>query len=263
MPAEPGFFERLRRAAASRHSLLCVGLDPDPVRLRGGAAGALAHCTEVVRATQEHVCCYKPNAAFWEQYGADGLKALGELRRRIPEDIPVLYDAKRGDIDHTMRAYASGIFEALEMDAVTAQPYLGGDSLRELTQHRARGVYVVCRTSNAGAADLQEQDSGGEPLYLRVARLAQSLNEFENVGLVVGATAPAEIARVRQTTPLPFLIPGIGAQDGELEASVRAAWNGDDASCLISSSRSVLYADDPGGAARRLKDQINAVLTAL
>ncbi len=263
MPAEPGYFERLRRAAASRHSLLCVGLDPDPERIQGGAREALAHCAQVVEATQEHACCYKPNAAFWEQYGPDGLDALAELRQRIPADIPVLYDAKRGDIGHTMQAYASAIFAALKMDAMTAQPYLGADSLRELTRHRARGVYVVCRTSNAGAADLQEQDAGGEPLFLRVARLAEGLNEFENVGLVVGATAPAEIARVRQITPLPFLIPGIGTQGGELEESVRSAWNGDEASCLIATSRSVLYADDPAGAARQLKDQINSVRAAL
>lgn len=257
------FFERLRASARARSSHVCVGLDPDPGRLPDGAAGALRFCREVVERTQDHAACYKPNAAFWAQYGIDGWRALTEVRMSIPDDIPVILDAKLADIGSTMAAYARGVFEVLDMDAVTAHAYHGEDSLREFTHYADRGVYVVCRTSNPGAADLQELDAGGEPLYLRVAELAARVNDNANVGLVVGATAPAQVGEVRAHSSLPFLVPGVGAQGGDLEGSVRAAWNGDEASVLINASRSVLYADDPGEAARQLKEQINAVLGAV
>ncbi len=258
-----GFFDRLRQTARARRSLLCVGLDPDPDRIAGSAAGALRHCAEVVRETAEHVCCYKPNAAFWEQYGPDGWKALLELRDAIPAGVPLLLDAKRGDIGSTMAAYARAVFEVLGADAVTAWPYVGSDALAELTRHADRGVYLVCRTSNPGAADLQHLESGGRPLYLHVAALGERLNAAGNVGLVVGATAPAELAEVRSASRLPFLVPGVGAQGGDLERAVRAAWNGDEASCLVSVSRSVLYADDPGREAARLRRAIDAVLAVV
>jgi orotidine-5'-phosphate decarboxylase len=254
------FFAQLRAAARSRSSLLCVGLDPDPERIPGGAEGALRRCADVVEQTADLACCYKPNSAFWEQYGADGWRALGELRGLLPPDVPLLLDAKRGDIGSTMRAYARAAFETLGMDAITASPYLGADTLEELTRYRDRGVYVVCRTSNQGAADLQHLDAGGRALYLRVAELADRVNSAGNVGLVVGATAPAQLAEVRAATSLPFLVPGVGAQGGDLEASVRAAWNGDEASCLLSASRSVLYAEDPRAEAQRLRAAINAII---
>ena len=254
------YFERLRRAAAGNRSLLCVGLDPDPERIPGGPPGALRHCLEVVRQTAEHVCCYKPNAAFWEQYGPDGWRALIELRQAIPAGIPVLLDAKRGDVASTMRAYARAAFEVVGADAITANPYLGADALEELTRYEDRGVYVLCRTSNPGARDLQHLDAEGRPLYLHVAALAKSLTGAGNVGLVVGATAQAQLAEVRAASTLPFLVPGVGAQGADLEAAVRAAWNGDDASCLISVSREVLYADQPGRRASELQADINSVL---
>jgi orotidine-5'-phosphate decarboxylase len=258
----PGFFDRLRQAARARDSLLCVGLDPDPELIPGGAAGALRHCREVVERTAELACCYKPNSAFWEQYGPDGWKALLELRDAIPADVPVLLDAKRADIGSTMTAYARAIFDVLGADAVTAWPYFGSDALAELTRYTERGVYLVCRTSNPGAADLQHLESGGRPLYLHAAALAEQLNTAGNVGLVVGATAPSELAEVRSATALPFLVPGVGAQGGDLDRSVRAAWNGDEASCLVSASRWILYAEDPGQEAARLRDAINAVVAA-
>jgi orotidine-5'-phosphate decarboxylase len=251
------YFDRLRALARDRHTLLCVGLDPDPDRIAGGAPGALRHCLEVVRQTEEHVCCFKPNSAFWEQYGPDGWKALMELREAAP-NTPFLFDGKRGDMDNTMRAYARTVFRTLAMDAATVNPYLGFDSLREFTGYKDRGVYVVCRTSNPGAADLQHLEAGGRPLYRHVVALAERLNDAENVGLVVGATAPPQIADVRSVSKLPFLLPGVGAQGGEVEASVRAAWNGDPASCLVSASRSVLYAENPAREAAALKEQINA-----
>lgn len=257
------FFDRLRRAATERRSQLCVGLDPTPELISGGPGAALQHCSEVVRRTSDHVCCYKPNAAFWEQYGPDGLRALQELKERIPADIPVLYDAKRADIGSTMRAYRNAIFDTLAMDAVTVHAYHGLDSLQEFTGDADRGIYVVCRTSNPGARDLQDLSVQERPLYIRVAELAGRANQHGNVGLVVGATFPAEIAMIRAQSPLPFLIPGIGAQGGDLEVALRGAWTGDPASCLISSSRSVLYADDPGGAARKLQAEINDIVRGL
>jgi orotidine-5'-phosphate decarboxylase len=256
------YFERLRALSKDRHTLLCVGLDPDPERITGGAAGALRHCREVVRQTEEHVCCFKPNSAFWEQYGPDGWRALRELRDETPT-TPFLFDGKRGDMGNTMRAYAVTVFKTMAMDAATVNPYLGADSLEEFTRYEDRGVYVLCRSSNPGAADLQHLDAEGRPLYKRVAELAERLNTHANVGLVVGATAPAEIADVRRSSQLPFLIPGIGAQGGDLEGSVRAAWNGDPASCLVSASRSVMFADQPSREARNTKDAINAVVGAL
>ena len=251
-----GFFDRLRTLSKERNTLLCVGLDPDPDRIEGGAAGALRHCAEVVRQTEEHACCYKPNSAFWEQYGPDGWSALLELRDAAP-NTPFLLDAKRGDMDNTMRAYANAVFRTLGMDAATVNPYLGADSLREFTRYEDRGVYVLCRTSNPGARDLQHLEADGRPVYVHVARLAERLNEHGNVALVVGATAPAEVAEVRRITRLPFLLPGVGAQGGDVDAAVRAAWNGDPASCLVSASRSVLYAKSPAREAAALKAQIN------
>ena len=252
-----GYFERLRALSRERQTLLCVGLDPDPDRIDGGAAGALRHCLDVVRQTEEHVCCFKPNSAFWEQYGPDGWAALLELRGEVT-GTPFLLDAKRGDMDNTMRAYATAAFGTLAMDAATVNPYLGADSLREFTKYQDRGVYVVCRTSNPGAADLQHLEAGGEPVYLHVAALAERLSANGNVGLVVGATAPAEVAEIRGVSGLPFLLPGVGAQGGDVEAAVRAAWNGDPASCLVAASRSVIYAQSPARAAADLKAQINA-----
>ncbi|HEY1420496.1 MAG TPA: orotidine-5'-phosphate decarboxylase [Candidatus Dormibacteraeota bacterium] len=255
------YFERLRAISTSRNTLLCVGLDPDPERIDGGAAGALRHCREVVRQTEEHACCFKPNSAFWEQYGPDGWSALMELRHDSP-DTPFLFDGKRGDMDNTMKVYARAAFETLAMDAATVNPYLGADSLQEFTRYDGRGVYVLCRTSNPGALDLQHLDAEGKPVYLQVAALAERVNAKHNVALVVGTTAPDRVAELRRASTLPFLLPGVGAQGGDLEASVRGAWNGDRASCLVSASRSVLYARSPGREAAALQTQINAALGA-
>jgi orotidine-5'-phosphate decarboxylase len=262
MRVSGSYFDRLRAASRARGSLLCVGLDPEPDRIAGGAAGALRHCADVVERTAEHACCYKPNLAFWEQYGPDGWRALLELADHVPADVPVLLDAKRGDVPNTMAAYARTVFEVLGADAVTASPYVGADALAELTRYPDRGVYVLCRTSNPGAADLQHLRAGGRPLYLHVAAMAERLDQAGNVGLVVGATVPEELAEVRAVSRLPFLVPGVGAQGGDLERAVRAAWNGDEASCLVAVGRSVLYADDPGREAARLTAAINAVLAA-
>ena len=256
------YFEMLRTSSRARGSILCIGLDPEPDRIPGGAAGAARFCAEVIRRTSDYAAAYKPNSAFWEQYGPDGWKALLEVRRGAPEGIPFLFDGKRADVAHTSAAYARAAFEALGMDAMTVHAYHGADSLAEFTAHVDRGVYVVCRTSNPRGADLQQLDAGGAPLYLRVAELASRVNAAGNVGLVAGTTAPAQVAELRAASALPFLLPGIGAQGGDLEASLRAAWNGDPAACLVNASRSILYAADPGAAARGLRDQMSSVLSA-
>src|SRR5260370_37968817 len=183
------YFERLRALSKERHTLLCVGLDPDPERIAGGAAGALRHCREVVRQTEEHVCCYKPNSAFWEQYGPDGWRALLELRGEVTT-TPVLFDGQRGDMGNTMRAYAATVFGTLAMEAATINPYLGADSIEEFTRFADRGIYILCRSSNPGAADLQHLDADGMPLYKRVAEIAERLNVHGKVGFVVAATPP-------------------------------------------------------------------------
>ena len=257
-----GFFERLRLLAEERRSQVCVGLDPDPERIGGQAAGALRHCREVARQTEEYAICFKPNSAFWEQYGPDGWKALLELHEEFSE-TPFLLDAKRADMGNTMKAYAKAVFSTMAMDAATIHGYMGSDSVQEFTKFEDRGVYVVCRSSNPGAEDLQYLESGGRPLYLHVAEMAERLNDHGNVGLVVGATAPDAIAEVRKRSKLPFLVPGVGAQGGDVAGSVRAAWNGDPASCLVASSRAVLFAPNPYRAAQALQLQINSALKTL
>jgi orotidine 5'-phosphate decarboxylase subfamily 2 len=214
----------------------------------------------VIRRTAEYAAAYKPNAAFWEQYGPDGWKALLEVRQGAPAGIPFLFDGKRADVAHSSAAYARAAFEALGMDAMTVHAYHGADSLAEFGKHSSKGVYVVCRTSNPGAADLQHLEMGGRPLYLQVAALAERVNSAANFGLVAGTTAPAEVAELRAATGLPFLLPGIGAQGGDLEASLKAAWNGDPAACLVNASRSVIYAADPGAEARALVSRMRSVL---
>lgn len=255
------FFDRLRAASEARNSCLCVGLDPDPDKIPDGAAGAVRHCLKVIEDTQEFAACYKPNVAYWAQYGIDGFQGLLEMRLSVPADTPFLVDFKVADIGSTMAAYARTAFEVLDADAATVHAYQGAESLEEYTRYAEAGVYVVCRTSNPGAADLQELVVEGKPLYMHVVELARSVNANGNVGLVVGATAPEQVAAVRAAAPeLPFLLPGIGAQGGDLEGSVQAAWNGDRASVLVNASRSILYAADPGSAARELRDAVNAVI---
>ena len=256
------YFDRLRASARARESLLCIGLDPEPQRIPGGAAGAARHCSEVARRTAEFAAAYKPNAAFWEQYGPDGWDALAEVRAAIPTETPVIFDGKRADVGHTSAAYARAAFDVMGFDAMTVHAYHGADSLAEFTARPDRAIYVVCRTSNPGAGDLQHLEVEGVPLYVRVARLAEHVNRFGNVGLVAGATAPEEIEELRRVSGLPLLLPGIGAQGGDLEASVRAAWNGDHAGCLVNASRSVLYAADPESAARELRDRMRALVGA-
>jgi orotidine-5'-phosphate decarboxylase len=230
----------------------------------------------IVEATSDLVCAYKPNVAFYEALGPEkGYAALRKILAAIPDHVIKLADAKRGDVTNTARAYAHAIFDELGFDACTVNPYVGHDSTAPWIERPDRAAFILCRTSNPGAADLQDlqvQAQGGTmPLYEAVASKARSWDEHGNVGLVVGATYPAEMQRIRELCPdMPFLVPGIGAQAGELGASVRAGVDARGRGLLISASRGVTYASkgaDFAGAARReatrLRDEINAERAAI
>jgi orotidine-5'-phosphate decarboxylase len=224
-----------------------------------------------VDATADLVAAYKPNLAFYEALGPAGMEALLRTRELIPPDVPVVGDGKRGDIDNTMRRYATALLDVYRFDCVTISPYLGRDAIQPVASRADRGVYLLCRTSNPGSgeiADLEVRGAGGEtrPLYLAIAERVRSWNSSGNLGLVVGATYPEELARVREVAPeLPILLPGVGAQGGLLEASVEAGVDAQRGGLLVNASRQVLYAsanDDFPAAARQaaqaLRDRINA-----
>jgi len=255
--ADVTYFDKLRAASLARNSLLCIGLDPDPRVIDGGLDGAIRFCRTLVDATADIACCYKPNAAFWEQYGPGGWEGLAIVRRSVPPDVPVLLDCKRADVPNTMAAYASAVFDAMEFDAATVHAYHGADSLAAFARYCARGVYVVCHTSNPGRTDLQHLRCGAAPLFMAVAELAVRCNDGGNVGVVMGATAPDEAAAVRAVFPaLPFLMPGIGRQGGDVEAAVHAAFTGDPVTCLIGVAGAIMCADDPRSAAITWRDRI-------
>lgn len=273
------FMQRLRHRWHEARTLVCVGLDGEiermplpfaPVReaLASGAPSAEQRVYDalfdfhksIVDATADLVCCYKPNIAFFEQHGPTGLRALVALIRWIQTtypEIPVLLDAKRGDIGSTSHAYARALFDVYGADAVTAQPYLGRDAIAPLLERGDRGVFVLCRTSNPGAGELQDVPGpDGEPLYLRVARqVAREWNTLDNCGLVVGATFPEQLRAVREAAgEMPLLVPGIGAQGGDLESVITHGLDAKGTGLLISVSRGVLYASadrDYASAARR------------
>ncbi len=274
-----GFFAKLNAAVERNTSLLCVGLDPQPQHLPkrfqrrdGDLFAALLHWNlAVVEATHPLVCAYKPNIAFYEALGQRGYDLLRATLDAIPNEIPVLLDAKRGDIGSTAAAYAQAVFDQWRVDAVTLNPYLGRDSLEPFFRYAGKGFFVLCHTSNPGAGDLQELEINdwrsldrepNQPLYIHVARSAATWSP--NVGLVVGATFPDAIRAVREAVPdIWFLIPGIGAQGGDLEATVDAGLRADGSGILVNASRGVALAEDPAAAARSLRDAINARRGAL
>ena len=262
------FFTKLREASQSNSSFLCVGLDPHPSLLPEKDVTVFNRA--IVEATADVACCYKPNLAFYEAMGPQGLEILLRTVEAVPSYLPVIADGKRGDIASTAEAYAHALFDVYDFDAATVNPYLGTDSLAPFLQRADKGVFVLCRTSNPGGADLQALAVTGEgrqrPLYEAVAELARDRwNEHGNVGLGVGATFPGELGRVREICPrLPFLLPGAGAQGGDVAAAVRNALDEDGAGFIINSSRQILYASsdrDYAQAARRaaetLRDEIN------
>lgn len=250
------FAARLAAAFAASGSAVCVGLDPRPERLREPVLDA---CRRLIDATAPYAAAFKPNSAFFEALGLDGLRVLAEVIRHVPGDRLVLLDAKRGDIGATSEAYARAAFGVLDADAVTVSPYLGRDGVAPFLADPERGAFVLCHTSNPGAADFQHRQADGRPLYLAVAEACAAWNDAGNVGLVVGATYPGEMAAVRAAAPdLPFLVPGIGAQGGDLEGAVRAGLDARGGGLLVSSSREIAEAPDPAAAARALRDAVAA-----
>jgi orotidine-5'-phosphate decarboxylase len=269
-------FTQMLRAAAQRNgSMLCVGLDPEPGRfpgaLKGDASRIYDFCARIVDATAGLVIAFKPQIAYFASHRAEPqLERLMEHMRRNTPHVPVILDAKRGDIGSTAQQYAKEAFERYGADAVTLSPFMGFDSIQPYLQHEGKGAFLLCRTSNPGGDDLQNQrlaGVAGQPLlYEHIAKLAQGpWNTNGQLGLVVGATYPAEIERVRVAAPtLPLLIPGIGAQGGDAVATVKAGWRAN-ADIVVSSSRAILYAssgDDFADAARaealRTRDLLEA-----
>ncbi len=248
------FNRRLDEAMQQTGSLLCVGLDPHLDRLEEPAED---FCRRIIDATWEAAVAFKPNAAFFEALGLDGARRLATVIAHCPPGRLMVLDAKRGDIGSTAQAYARAAFEVLGAHALTVNPYLGGDALAPFLADARRGAFILCHTSNPGAADLQQLPVEGRPLYLHLAALARDWNRLDNAGLVVGATYPEALEAVRAAAPeLPFLVPGIGAQGGDLRAALRAGRDARGRGLLINSSRDILYAGDPREAALRLRDAI-------
>ena len=268
------FVEKLTGAVRKNKSLLCIGLDPDP-GLMPDKTGVFEFNKAIIDYTSHLVCAYKPNLAFYEALGTGGLDTLKRTVDYIPENIPVIADAKRNDIGNTAKAYAKAIFSHFNFDATTVNPYLGFDSIEPFIQYHDKGVFILCRTSNAGAADFQslpcEVENGHRPLFEIVALRASQWNTHGNIGLVVGATYPEELRLIRQSHPdMLFLIPGIGAQGADLALTVHYGVDAQGEKAIINSSRQIIYASpgkDFAEAAQRaavtLRDQINHHLSTL
>ncbi len=268
------FAERIERRMQSADTLLCVGLDPVPAKIPAvageGPAAVARFCQDIVDATKDWVACYKPNLAFFTQLGPAGLQVLWDVRQAIPREIPVILDCKVGDVGETARAYARGWFDEFDFDAITVNPYMGEDSLEPFLSRDGRGVIVICKTSNPGSGDVQDVPVVGEDhLYLTVADRCREWDAAypASVGLVVGATWPGELASVRQRVGnQAILLPGVGAQGGDLAGSLRVGLNERGTGLICSASRSILFAGSgsdyaiaAGQAARSLRDEINLI----
>ena len=267
------FTNKLANAIRQHDSLLCVGLDPDIARfpgvLQGRSDAVFEFCRAIIDATASYACAFKPQIAYFAALAAeDQLQAICDYLNQNYPDIPIVLDAKRGDIGATAEQYAREAFERYKADAVTVNPYMGFDSIEPYLQWNEKGVIVLCRTSNPGGSDLQSLLVDGQPLYQHVARLvAQQWNRNGQCALVVGATFPQEIAEVRKIVgDMPLLVPGIGAQGGDIEATVLAGQTRDGMGMMINSSRAILYAKQVDGegfadaaarVARETRDAIN------
>ena len=263
-----GFFSNLEERARTIDSLLCVGLDPHPADLDEATPQAvLDFCLRLINATADVAAAFKPNAAFFEAFGVEGIRVLTEVIQAVPDGIPVILDAKRGDIASTAEAYARAAFATLHADAITLNPYLGRDSLEPFLTNPDRGVFLLCKTSNPGAADLQDlplaEESTSLKLFEKVALLADQWNQRDNLGLVVGATQLDALARVRALVPdLWILAPGVGAQGGDLVKALEVGLRVDGLGLLVPVSRAISRATDLHQAAIDLRDAIRAATQA-
>jgi orotidine-5'-phosphate decarboxylase len=263
------FLDKLAASMRTRDSILCIGLDPEPALIPGslgrGPQAALRFLRRIVRATSDYACCYKPNLAFYERYGSAAFDVLGLTLQAIPSDIPVILDAKRGDVPNTSEAYADALFDSFHADAATVAPYLGADSIAPFARGD-RYALVLARTSNPGAGDIQDLVVDGRPLYEHVVTMCVRALPASSCGFVVGATYPEEARRLRELAPdRLFLMPGVGAQGGDVATAIRAGLDARGGGVLPSASRSVLFAsrgDDyeraAADAARSLRDAANA-----
>lgn len=271
------FYQKLNQAWQQSNSLLCVGLDPDLNKLPASVLGAdepiFEFNRQIIDQTAEHCCCFKPQIAYYAAVGAEAQleKTIQYIGKHYPKHIVIL-DAKRGDIGATAQMYAKEAFERYAADAVTVNPYMGGDTLEPFLAYSDKGVVILCRTSNTGSAEFQTLQSNGVSLAHRVAQhAADKWNANNNIMLVVGATYPEEIGQIRELTgSLPLLIPGIGAQGGELKAVLQYGLNSDKTGLMINSSRGIIYASHEadfaqaaGLAAKILNDEINNVRASL
>lgn len=267
------FLDKLLESSRKKNSLVCVGLDVDPAKvpepLRGQDDWVYRYNLGIIEATSDLVCAYKPNLAFYEALGLEGLEALYRTLKAMPPDVVVIGDAKRGDIGHTAKAYARSLFEGFGFDAATVNPYLGRDAVEPFLAYRDRGVFLLCKTSNPGSGDFQDllcqTAEGNLPLYQVVALRSRAWNSYGNVGLVVGATYPKQLAAVRQLAPeLPLLIPGVGAQAGDLQSTIQNGTDSIGELAVVNSSRQIIQAslgsdwqDAARKAAAALRDEIN------
>src|SRR5438132_448978 len=263
------FSEKLQAAQQINNSFLCIGLDPDPELMAHPHLPSFF--TDIIEETKDLVCAYKPNLAFFEALGMSGMQTMLESLRAIPKHIPIIADAKRGDIGNTARFYARALFDVYKFDACTVNAYGGRDAVQPFIDYAERGVLVWCRSSNPGAADLQDMKLESGPfVYEAIAERARDWNTGGNVGVVAGATWPEQIERVRDICPdMWLLVPGVGAQEGDLEAAVQAALNTAGGGFLLNASRAVLYPSTDDGyaksarkAAQRLRNRINVMREA-
>jgi len=251
--------------------MICLGLDLDTKRMpqdyRDSIKGMFDFASKIIEATSDKVCAYKPNLAFYESLGAEGLSLLKLILERIPEDIPIILDGKRGDISNTASHYAHFLFDVLKGDWVTLNPYMGYDSMRPFLEYKDRGVFVLCLTSNTGSKDFQLLQLEGKPLYKIVAEKVSYWNKEQNCGLVVGATHPEQLDEIREiAVDMPLLIPGVGAQGGALEKAAQSGTADFTKVAVINVSRSVLYASTENDFAQRARqelEKLNSVVNTL
>ena len=253
------FIDKLLNISRKNKSLLCIGLDPDPNLMP--KVKPLEFNKAIINATCDLVCAYKPNLAFYEVLGIEGLTTLQKTLEYIPGDIPVIGDAKRGDIGNTAKAYAKALFSTFGFDAATVSPYLGLDSIEPFINYRGKGIFILCRTSNPGASDFQDLSCiSGFSLYEVIAHKAKEWNVYGNIGLVVGATYPEELRKIRSICPeMCLLIPGIGAQGGDLASAVSLGVDARGEKAIIAISRQILYASKEKNfaeAARNMAEEI-------
>jgi len=261
----------LQKIQSKTKSIICLGLDLDPKRMPPDYTktikGMFDFACGIIDSTADLVCAYKPNSAFYESLGTEGISLLKQVITRIPSEIPVILDGKRGDIGNTAAHYAEALFNKLNADWVTINPYMGYDSLRPFLEHKDRGVFILCLTSNPGSKDLQQLRVDGKPLYRIVAEKVSYWNKEHNCGLVVGATVPEQLKEIRQLArEMPLLIPGVGSQGGSLEKAALYGTDNFHKTAVINVSRSVLYASRDNNFAKRAREELtklNRIVNAL